>query len=257
MIVPICQWGSERHLPSALSIVELAADYSTLGIIYLSDAWKNIRLFPALLLIYAGGLAAVSSENYQILAGILNKARYYDHEGEKLLSSILTPHEVFGHDLGQADPKYRTFQGTSVYLSATLRPLFRDTIPQQVRYDSVFDRFEYLYLLVHADRYEKRTQEHGIWNYPLKHGWFVVRNRHSPQDITAIVQREIEKSGTSWPPLQAGMFRGLCISPTCRSLATKRVDVWDGPKVKDDFVSKSNAARYCTLVLLVSGSSSL
>jgi hypothetical protein len=59
--------------------------------------------------------------------------------------------------------EYKLFIGSSAYLSSLLRPLFNDTIPQQHRYESVFDRFEYLFAMIQADSYEKRTDDKKIW----------------------------------------------------------------------------------------------
>jgi hypothetical protein len=165
MILPLCQWGNTGHETCAVNIVELAADYSTLGIGMFKEFWNNLRFFPALLLLYAGGLAAVSSENYGMFAALVNRPKYYDHEGEKPLCLTLSLSKVFGEMLGQALTEYKRFIGSSVYLSKLLRPLFNETIPQQYRFEAVFDRFEYLFALAQADFYEKVTGEKGIWNF--------------------------------------------------------------------------------------------
>ena len=128
--------------------------------------------------------------------------------GEKVLGLTLPIRKVFGELLGEARSEYKTFQGSSVYLSRVLRPLFKDTIPQNNRFDAVFDRFEYLSALARADLYEKTKNEKGLWNFPLQPGWFVVRNWSSPEDILNIVEQEVQKMGNAWPPLQAGLFDG-------------------------------------------------
>jgi hypothetical protein len=89
-----------------------------------------------------------------------------------------------------------------------LRPLFNETIPQQYRFDAVFDRFEYLFTLAQADFYERVTNEKGIWNFQLQYGWFVARNRDGPQDILNVVDQEIQNFGNNWPPLKFGLFGG-------------------------------------------------
>ena len=42
MIVPLCHWGNSSHETCVVNIVELAADYSTLGTAYF-DNWNNLR----------------------------------------------------------------------------------------------------------------------------------------------------------------------------------------------------------------------
>jgi hypothetical protein len=134
------------------------------------DFWHKLRFFPALLLLYVGRLAAVSSENYGMLAALVNRPKYHDHEGEKSLCLTLSPRDVFGTMLGEARAEYKRFIGSSVYLSNLLRPLFKEIIPQQYRFEAVFARFEYLFALAQADLYEKCTQEKGIWNFQLEFG---------------------------------------------------------------------------------------
>jgi SIR2-like domain len=46
MILPLCQWGNTGHETCAVNIVELAADYSTLGIGMFKEFWNNLRFFP-------------------------------------------------------------------------------------------------------------------------------------------------------------------------------------------------------------------
>jgi len=206
IVVPLCQWGNTSHETSAVNIVELATDYATPGVGMYKDLWNDLRFFPTLLLFYAGGLAAVSSENYGMLAALMNRPKCHDHEGEKSLCLTLSLPKVFGKALGQALPKYKQFAGPSVYLSDLVRPLFNEAIPQKYRFEAVFDRFEYIFALAQADFYEKQTNEKGIWNFQLKHDWFVVRNPSQPQDILNVVEEEIKKFGNNWPPLRAGLF---------------------------------------------------
>jgi hypothetical protein len=157
MIVPLCHWGSAGHEICAVNIVELAADYSTLETGMFREVWANLSFFPSLFLFYAGGLAAVSAENYGMFAALVNRPKYRDHQGEKPLCLTLPLRKVFGEALGEARTEYKTFQGSSVYLSKVLRPLFQDTIHQDYRFDTIFDRFEYLFALARADNYERAT----------------------------------------------------------------------------------------------------
>ncbi len=105
------------------------------------DVWNDLRFFPSVLLLYAGGLAAVSAENYDMLAALVNRPKYHDHEGEKSLFLTLSLRKVFGEALEQALTEYKHFAGSSVYLSNLLRPLFNEAIPQKYRFEAVFDRF--------------------------------------------------------------------------------------------------------------------
>jgi hypothetical protein len=208
IVVPLCQWGTTVHETCVVNILELATNYSTLGIGMFIDGWNDLRRFPALLLFYAGGLAALSAGNYAMLAALLTRPRYHDHNRDFPLSLALSPRDVFGNWLRQADPQYNRSFGSSVYLSRFLRSLFSDTVPQQFRYDAAFDRFEYLFALVCADFYEKDKQDKGLWNLELAPAWFIFRNQGAPQDTLKIVDQEVRTLGNNWPPLKAGLFDG-------------------------------------------------
>jgi hypothetical protein len=143
-----------------------------------------------------------------MLAALLNRSKYRDHEGEKLFSYTLSRQTVFGEALGELGSEYKGFKGSSVYLSETLKPLFKETIPQESRFEATFDRFEYLSTLVRADSYVRTTDDKSLENFPLQAGWFVFRNLGRPEDILRIVDQEVEKMGDSWPPLKTGLFDG-------------------------------------------------
>jgi hypothetical protein len=105
MIVPLCQWGDARHEPLAVNILELGTDYSINQGTY-SQEWSRLRLYPSLLLLYAGGVAAIAADNYGMLAALLTRPRYHDHNGELPLLLECYGLKVFSN-LEQFLPGYR------------------------------------------------------------------------------------------------------------------------------------------------------
>ncbi len=85
MIVPLCEWGETRHEPLAVMMIELASDYSLVGQGAYTEMWKQLRLYPSLLLLYTGGVAALSADNYEMFTAVLTRPGYHDHNGEQLL----------------------------------------------------------------------------------------------------------------------------------------------------------------------------
>jgi hypothetical protein len=59
------------------------------------------------------------------------------------------------------------------------------------------DRFEYLFGLVCADFYEKRTQNKALWNLELPPAWLVFRNQGTSEDILKVADQEVAASGNS------------------------------------------------------------
>jgi hypothetical protein len=149
MIVPLCQWGTtERHLVLATSILELSSDGWVNQGSY-SEMWERLRIYHSLLLLYAGGVAALSAENYQMFAAVLTRPRYRDLNGEcHLLLECCTP-RVFrvGHEYLRP-PSEGHGTAASDHLFDLLRTLMEVSLPSKNRYEECFDRFEYLVALV-------------------------------------------------------------------------------------------------------------
>ncbi len=133
MIVPFCQWGDGRHEVLAVNILELASDYSTLGGRPYCETWSQFRLYPSLLLLYTGGVAALSIENHGMLAALLTRPRYHDHNGERALLLECHAARVFSGELKKFLPgSSRT--APNDYLFHLLRPLIETSFPQEYRY---------------------------------------------------------------------------------------------------------------------------
>jgi hypothetical protein len=106
MIVALCQWGDARHEALMVNILELATDYSTLRQGAYTDTWNQLRLYPSLLLHYAGGVAALSADNYGMFTALLTRPRHHDHNGERPLLLECCAPRVFRADLKQFLPGY-------------------------------------------------------------------------------------------------------------------------------------------------------
>jgi hypothetical protein len=188
--------------------------------------WNELRLYPALLLMYAGGLAAVAHERYSTLSTFLIQPRYkgLDSNGERPLIQFVAPQRVIRNsDLGNlllpADGRGR-LRPVSEYLYHFLRPALRDFVPSDSDYDEVFDRFEYLFAVLYVDQ-NPNAAALVPW-IPL--GRFTARYSlvsGSDELISRKIAAEIEKESENWPPLRAGLFGG---SVERFSIAKGRVD---------------------------------
>jgi hypothetical protein len=207
MMVPLCQWGDAQHEALAVNISELAAD-STHSQGGTMDVWTRLRLYPSLLLLYAGGVAALSAENYAMFAALLTRPRHHDHNGERpLLLDCCAPRVLTAH-LKQFLPGYINHRTpASDYLFDLLRSLIETILPQGYRYADRFDYFEYLMALVFADLREK-SQPNDFWGPIGRFGW---RHMDRTEDILHVVAGEISSFGANWAPLKAGLFEGSLV----------------------------------------------
>jgi ADP-ribosylglycohydrolase len=202
MIVPLCHWGTTT------SILELSSD-GTVNQGPSTDMWRQLRLYPSLLLLYAGGVAALAADNHQMFAAVLTRPRYHDHnEQGPLLLECCIP-RVFRADLKQFLPGYeRHHTPGSNYLVDLLRPLMEVTFPLKNRYEECFDRFEYLVALAYADLRQKSSSQSTLSDFWGPIGRFGWRNRGRAGDMLQVVAEEISKFGENWAPLKAGLFDG-------------------------------------------------
>jgi len=174
-------------------------------LVYLID----LRRYPALLLLYGAGLAAVAAGNYQTLASVLTKPKVKNHHGKyEAICSEVYPIVVMKKELGHLLPGLeRRHTPVNDYLFDKLRGPLRDYLPRDEDYQNAFDRFEYLLGLVHADLTRQNVTIGGWWG-PV--GCFAWRNSHFDQEgrMAHKVGVELEAEGINWAPLRAGLFGG-------------------------------------------------
>jgi len=199
-------WGSEAHRETlTLAVKRIGGRLKPEAG---STRWLAMRWYPVLLLLYAGGVAAVAAGRYDNLR-VLMQAIVSDPErsrGEVTLirgisdamSDIVDPFKALP---GQE----RHYTPRSEYLFKLLQPTLDDLLFLGADYESHFDRFEVLFALEHAEQWA--SEEHGqAWGPIGRFGYKFRRRGHS--DPLHRVIAEVETQGESWPPIRAGLFRG-------------------------------------------------
>ena len=203
MIVTGCYWGEKAHEYLWIKSLERIANpaRSKSG----TMLWLYLSLYPALLLLYAGGVAAISAGRYDYFSALLTKTRVKDENKDQPVVLSVYTHRVLKNDDAQLLPGMESrYTPLSDYLYRVLREALRDLLPDDVRYEYCFDRFEYLMALVHADLYEKQTG--GL---SALCGRFAWRARLYPKgSIKGEVDLEVKDAGPSWPLLRTGLFDG-------------------------------------------------
>lgn len=206
LIVTGCYWGNQQHSKLWVDCLERLANQTgeRSGTPYL----LNLRRYPALLLLYGAGLAAVAAGNYQTLAAILTQPSVKDINGkEAAICTVVDPRAVMANNIAHLLPGLdRHYTPVSDYLFDRLRALLREYIPRDEDYEEKFDYFEYLLALVHADLV--RQEWEGSWIGPI--GRFKWRNNYTNSESLASnkIGKELETQGANWAPLKAGLFGG-------------------------------------------------
>lgn len=169
----------------------------------------EIRLFPALLHFYAGGIATVAGEKYETLSSLINQTKIRTHRGKtENPAHSLVPYRVIAEDAAKRLPNFGRFHTPlNQYLFANLREPLQTVIVNTQAYEEAFYRFEYLFALASAIESQK------IWgDYYVPVGSYAwesyLRDIGSTgnQFVTKQTDYEIEQFGEKWQPFQAGMF---------------------------------------------------
>jgi hypothetical protein len=170
----------------------------------------QMRRYPAVLALYAGGIAAVASGNLRALRTLLLGPRLRNERGDglqRLAVQELSPQAILDSQQGSEilTPNQQTHTPLNNRLFDVLREPLRDAIPSDEKYEEAFDLFEYLLALVYVDS----QQADGIsaWFPVGRFGWR-SRWRSTPAVVERLT-REIEALGEQWTGIAVGLFGSL------------------------------------------------
>jgi hypothetical protein len=168
----------------------------------------NFRRYPALLCLYAIGVAATGAQRWGTLRALTYDPIVVDLHGRHPAAFGLHQWIIFdGPDGGTWLPgAERRYAPISDHLYAVLREPLRNAIGLDVRYAEAFDRFEYLLGLVIADQDD---QESTRLRAPVgRIGWRHREPDGKQMDPVVQIPAEADAAGDQWGPLAAGMFGG-------------------------------------------------
>ena len=173
----------------------------------------DLRRYPALLLLYAGGVAATAAGRYGTLLALLTRPNLQSSRNEQDQPQLvaLTPYRVLDGELVMAMLKQRLYSPQSEHFFRLFRDPLRPFLADERQYERTFDRFEYLRCLLEVDQ----------TGSPQSMGRFGWRWRFQQDDVRKAVEEEEARSGLAWPPYKAGWFSG---QPAKFKAAKKAVD---------------------------------
>lgn len=174
-----------------------------------SSYWEHLRLYPAMLLMYAGGIASVFAGKYSNLAAVLAEPKVKSINKPKKQSAAVAiyPASVFE----EIPDQFLSDAGRDIYaLNKRLRRVIRgalaEIIPQEDEYERNFIAFEYLFSLIHADLQARENVSDYFWGPP---GLFLSERELRGGAVTMMaVKQQAKEQGDEWPPLKAGLFGG-------------------------------------------------
>lgn len=196
LAVTFVQWGDERSLSLWTKVVErLNGRETTVGGY---DIWAKLQHYPTLLVLYAGGVAAVAQGRYDWLRALLTDYTHRENGEQKPIGAIIMTTDVIDPDhynklLNEGRSKRTPM---SIHLFNLMRHSLNQFTNSELSYQSSFDRFEYLQALL--------IYNHDGWG---NFGCFAWRSPlHTNRNIISEIGNEIDQQGAKWPPLATGFF---------------------------------------------------
>jgi hypothetical protein len=207
LMVTGCYWGGDRWARLWTKTVERIANptYTTLSGGY-SGVWYALRKYPALLLLYAGGVAATAHDQYETVAQLLNSGTVHDLQGDEGLLIALIPPRILDsdfHDQAVREVFGRAgWHSISQHIFEVLHEAFRPLLPLDDDYNNYFDRFECILDLHFTTVAPKGWMQRWPDTIPL--GRLISGKRA----IAAKLSQDFVDAGVRWPLLKAGLFTG-------------------------------------------------
>ena len=207
MFMVICKWGAAEHRATIERVVSQVAEVcaeSGQTISWLGLEWHALNL-----LMYAGGIAAVSSHEYENLL-VLFKAPVHVRPWEGTPEAAIMAYGKGTVELERSKalkslPIFgNNYNPRSEYLFKNLQPMVEDHLSPGRSYSAHFDRFEVLLALQHADIALGHSDD--VWAPLGRFGWKHKRG-HGDSPYDSLV-REAESAGGKWPPIRAGLLGG-------------------------------------------------
>lgn len=211
MLSTVAYWGDDSHKDLLKRSLERIANVNRGdGLI----VYNNLKLYPALLMLYSTGIGAFASGNYNILKAIVSDSNITENGVRNHVVYKVYLHGVIAYDVAnkylfETEQKYYT--PVSEHLHIILREELKSLIPSETEYDNAFDIFEYLVALEHGHLREKERGDKefrewwgpvGMFGYKLK---LPYKNRPNPiNDFCS----SITTAGSDAPVLKAGLFGG-------------------------------------------------
>lgn len=193
----LVQWGGDAAMETLTLPIRRTCDGLNNG--SGNSGWLELQWYPVVVLLYAGGIAAVSAGRYDALRALLHAPVRASGKNEPLVTAVT-------EGLRDRTSAFRLLPGLDRHhtpcsdrLFDVLRPLLDELLFLGSDYERAFDRFEMLYAFEYAHQTDRD------WGAVGRFGWKGVSGDSSP--LLSII-KEIEAADSTWAPAAAGLCGG-------------------------------------------------
>ena len=207
-------WAEEEHVsPWQRALGRLGSTRSAGG----SEIWMCLRRYPAALLLYALGIAAVEANRLEFLARLLETPISAEHRKDRAAVEALPPSRLLdgNRELMQVlDGRKTRYVPLNDWMHDALRSHVARVVPDDTRYTFVFDKFEMLMALAYTHKHSGRA-----WP-PL--GAFGYREENRNRIVTEITE-SLSSMAYDSPFVRCGIFGDT--SDVCKQRLDALMDV--------------------------------
>ena len=216
MMATGCYWSEEHHDSIWQKVIQRLTKLSNeKPRSSQNEIWIRLQYYPALIIFYTGGISALATSNYRTFAALVDKA--------KVRSSVLNIHCESQNIHWESEDKSRQFTlnvdnileeeyyqllpNTKIYYGSWYQPLktqvsdrlckilpLRELLPEDEEYQFYFDKFEYLFVLIHYNLCEDIFAGRFLWKV------------NSRNEIYERLREEAEKQGENWALFKTEVF---------------------------------------------------
>ncbi|MBX2977598.1 MAG: caspase family protein [Ignavibacteriaceae bacterium] len=205
--IALSYWGDQTQKSLQFKIISRLSDHLTYngGI----KGWIALRWYPLILEMYSIGIPLIISQDYNSLYSLLNyEVTSFDSQSDSkpfILAFGSAISEINSTDVMKILKEHeRHFVPFNEYLFKTLQPLFEDVLFIGKNYEFLFDRFEILISLVHADILG--NQQYGHYRGPLGPFGYKYRSRSGLRNPVLRFKKEAFDQKDNWIVLKSGFF---------------------------------------------------
>lgn len=200
------QWVEEIHYDNWRRTLERMA---TQPLMSGKAIWLGLQRYPAMLVLYALGLGALSSNKLHFLGRMLSIEIPHPHYETKTVAQLLPPHCMF-EGVRNAHQVMRLLEGMenrptplNEWIQAALQQYMSNAVFNSEQYDLAFDKLEILMALSYAFHDDKKAETWYRYWTPL--GSYVYRSRTRERVIREIEESIVTRQHES-PFVRSGIF---------------------------------------------------
>lgn len=204
MFVVGCRWGTDEQFNVWVEALERILHSSRDRIWELR--WQGYWALTGFLLYYAGGIAALSGGRYDTIRSLMLQPQIVFNDTAPRMPLVWVIGKVTGllaDELRRLPRHTAASHPLSDEVHDALRPFLVDLIPDERRYDELFDWFSYFAALVYVDVHHELWNSSEHWG-PRGRFTFFWRGEDTAM---AAIEREATRAMGEWPPLLAGFFQ--------------------------------------------------